>query len=317
MKISPLQWVAIGGLVLIGLLGGGGIFYLSGQLGQAQDTIAAKASALGKLTGDRYYPSQANIDVLTKSNDALSQALDLLKQKLLAPGNKLGQVGEKNPVVFKQELAEQIRSLADLAAKNGVRVDPGASYFGFSVYQNNNPSDKGTRILGKQLLGIGEVASALFNAKVSSLDAVRRTFDENPGAVPPPPTGGGGGGPGGATESLRGKIVTPEGGLYSVYPLEVEFTGSEESLRNFLTNLSGSPYVLIPRLLYISSKRPSPPRIDELAASVQSLSSGKKAPTFVVAMGNDDLHVRARIDLVDWLGQKEAAPAPNPAPAKK
>lgn len=304
MKLSPLHWIALGGLVVIGLLGGGGIFLLSGKLDAARTDISTKAGQLGKLTGDRYYPSQANIDALSKGNDALGQALDVLKQKLLAPGNKLAQVVEKNPVVFKQELAEQIRSLSDLAAKDGVRIDANASYFGFSVYQNNNPSDKGTRILGKQLLGIGEVATALFNAKISSLDAVRRTFDENPSAA-----GAAGGGTGASTESLRGKIVTPDNGLYTVYPFEFEFTGSEESLRAFLSNLSGSPYVLIPRLLYIGSKRPSPPRVDELSTSVQSLGAGKKPPTFVVAMGNDDIHVRARIDLIDWTGQKEAAPA--------
>ncbi len=314
MKLTRIQWIAIAGMAAIGLLGGGGLFYLSQQLGQAQDALQSKVGDLQKLTGARYFPSQANIDALEKNNQALSQALDVLNQKLLAPGNVLAQVAEKNPVVFKQELSEKIHSLTDLAAKDAVRIDPAASYFGFTTYQNNNPSDRATRILGKQLIGISEVASALFGAKVSSLDALRRTFDEN-GAAPTLSSGGGAG-----TEALHAKISTPENGLYTAYPLEVEFTGSEESLRNFLANLSNSTYVLVPRALYISSKRTAPPRIDDLVNEIQAIAAGKKPPTFVVAMGNEDLHVRARIDLIDWTGQKAAASdaARSPgAPAKQ
>jgi len=198
-------------------------------------------------------------------------------------------------------MAERIRSLAELATKNGVHVEPAAANFGFSIYQNSNRATR-NRILGKQLAGIGEVATALFNAKVSASTRCAAPSTRT-GAVSAPrwPTAGPGG-----VEALKGKIFTPDHGLYTVYPFEFEFTGSEESLRNFLTNISTSSYVLVPRLLYISSKRPpAPHRRPDQRGRCHGL-AGKRPPTFLVAMGNDEVHVRARIDLIDWVGQKEA-----------
>ncbi len=184
-----------------------------------------------------------------------------------------------------------------MAAKNSIQIDPAAANFGFAIYQNNNPTQKATRILGRQFTGIKAVASILFDARISRLQAVRRTFDENgPGT---PPAGGG-------SEALRSKIATLGDGLYTVYPLEFEFTGSEDSLQTALGNLAASPYVLIPRFLVVTSKRTAPVRIDDLARSLQGGAEGQKKQTFLVAMGDEEIHVRIRIDLVEWTGETTA-----------
>jgi len=309
-SLTLIQWIALVGMIVIGLLGGGGIWFLSQKLNDAQGAVQTEDSQLRKLTGERYLPSAENIEALEGNNKVLQAAIDLLQQRLQSPGNKLDDVKEQNPVLFKQQLAETLRSLSDLAVKNNVRVDPGVANFGFSNYQNNNPTEPATRVLGKQLVGIQEVLTELFKVRVTSLNAVRRTFDENgPGSMP----GGaqsaapGGSGAGAGSEALRARIITSGGGFYTVYPLEFEFTGSEETLRDFLSSLGTSPYVLITRFVVVNSVRANPPRLDDLAHTLDGLT---KKPTFVVAMGHDDVHVRIRIDLIDWTGapaSKEAA----------
>ncbi len=310
-SLTLIQWIALLGMIVIGLLGGVGIWFLYQKLSDAQGAVQAEDSQLRHLMSGRYLPSTENIDALEGNNKVLQAAIDLLQQRLQSPGDKLGDVKEQNPVLFKQQLAETLRSLSDLAVKNNVRIDPGVANFGFSNYQNNNPTEPATRILGKQLIGIQEVLTELFKVRVTSLNAVRRTFDENgPGAIPAggqPPTPGAGaaGGPGG--EALRARILTPGSGFYTVYPLEFEFTGSEETLRDFLSGLGTSPYVLITRFVVVNSVRANPPRLDDLSHTLDGLT---KKPTFVVAMGHDDVHVRIRIDLIDWTGtpaSKEAA----------
>ena len=309
--LTLIQWIALVGMVVIGLLGGTGIWFISQKLNDAQGAVQTEDSQLRKLLGERYLPSAENIGALEGNNKVLQAAIDLLQQRLQAPGNKLGDVKEQNPVLFKQQLAETLRSLSDLAVKNNVRIDPGVANFGFSNYQNNNPTEPATRVLGKQLIGIQEVLTELFKVRVTSLNAVRRTFDENgpgsmPGGASPQPSPGGGG-PGAGSEALRARIITSGAGFYTVYPLEFEFTGSEEALRDFISGLGTSPYVLITRFVVVNSVRANPPRLDDLAHTLDGLT---KKPTFVVAMGHDDVHVRIRIDLIDWTGasaSKEAA----------
>jgi len=299
-SLTRLQWTALIGFVVIGLLGGVGLWLLSGKVDAAQDALHQKESELKKLAGDRYFPGQANTDALQKNNQALQAALDVLQQRLLAPGNQLAQVAEKNPVVFKQELADQIHALTDLAAKNNVQIEPTAVDFGFAIYQNNNPSEAATRILGKQLIGIREATTALLNAKISSLIAVRRSFDERSGAAPAAA-------PGAGNEALRARIVAPAGGFYTVYPLEFEFNGSELALRNFLSALTVSPYVLVTRSVTLNSLRATPPHLDDVVHAIPA--EGRK-PSFVMVMGDDEVHARVRVDLIDWTGGSAAAAAP-------
>jgi hypothetical protein len=295
-SLTRLQWTALIGFVVIGLLGGVGLWLLSGKVDAAQDALHQKEAELKKLTGDRYFPGPANTEALQKDNQALQAALDVLQQRLLAPGNPLAQVAEKNPVVFKQELADQIHALTELAAKNNVHIEPTAVDFGFALYQNTNPSEAATRILGKQMIGIREAVTALLNAKVSSLIAVRRSFDERSGEAPAAS--------GTASEALHARIVSPAGGFYTVYPLELEFNGSEAALRGFLSALTVSPYVLVTRSVTLNSLRTTPPHLDDVVHAIPT--EGRK-PSFVMVMGDDEVHARVRVDLIDWTGGPAAA----------
>ena len=308
-QLTRLQWIALIGMVAIGLLGGIGVSLLASQTGGIESELQSHLSAFKTLTGRRYFPSEENINTLQANNQALKEALEAFNQHIATPGTGLRTVIEKDPVQFKQQMSADLRGLAALAAKNSVRIEVTATDFGFSAYQKSNPPRKATVPLGKELIGIHEVATALFNAQISNLTSVRRALIE----------GGLGGTPG---ETLKASITTPPGAPYTVYPLEFEFIGSEKSIQAALAEIAKAPDLLIVRFLLLKSKRPTPPNTGDLAkaveASVTSSASGKK-PTFVVAMGDDPIQVRIRIDLIDWTsvtdGKTALVPAQAPAPA--
>ncbi|MDE1171144.1 MAG: Amuc_1100 family pilus-like protein [Verrucomicrobium sp.] len=294
--LNRTQTAVLTGMAAIAVLGGAGLWYLSGQVGAVREEIDQQSGTLQQLAGGRYYPSAQNVEALKKNNAALEAALGEIRQRLQGGAKELNGAVEKNAVVFKQEMADRLKKLREEAAHNGVRIDPAAADFGFSMYRNANPSDSSTGMLGRQLLGIEAVSDALFRARVSSLDAVRRTQDEN------------GDGQAKGPEAIPLRVTPLPGGTYTLYPLEFEFTGTEDAVREGLANLAASPLFLVPRALTVTSRRASPPRTDDLAKSVQTL---EKKPSFLIALGNEEIRVRARIDLVDWT---EGAPAPKKKP---
>ncbi len=90
-SLSRLQWIALIGAVAVVLLGGGGVWYLSGLLDQAQAAIDTQAGDLTRLVKRPNFPSQENIDALEQNNRVLEDGLEAATQRLKAPGNKLAE----------------------------------------------------------------------------------------------------------------------------------------------------------------------------------------------------------------------------------
>jgi len=304
-SLTPLQWAAIGGSLGICLLGGAGLFVLSGKVSDAEAALEAQANDYRGLVGSAVFPSNENAKVLKENNLAEKQALDVAEKRLRAEGSGLDKIAEQDPIAFKQAISDQLDKLRAAAAKNNVKIEAAAADFGFSAYRSGRPSGgPATKVLGKQLFGISEVATALINAKVFAITAVRRTMDED---KPGSPSAAASASP----EALRAVIAPSDDKLYTVYPLEFEFTGTEASLREVLDSLSQSQAIFVTRFLTVSSLRTTAPALAQLVTDSQQTNDKGKRRTFIVAMGGEAVHVRLRVDLIDWeaVAPAKAAPA--------
>jgi predicted metal-binding protein len=326
LKLSGFDLGIIIAAVVVALLGGGAWWYLSGELQDAQDEAQAadqdfnKYSA-SKSAGGSIVVSPSNLKTLQANIDLLKAQLDpLIRAKLQPKENKFGGIGKEDPVAWKHDLDDSVQRLATAAKLHSVTVPPNF-YFGFTRYLSQSPSDEQTAVLTKQMVGIEELAKILINAPVKGIDAIRRTYEEDPHI-------GSGSGPTSTVEPdrLAGYSFKAAGNAYTGYPLEVDFETTSENLRTVLDNLIQSPYLFVVRTLSIENSDPNSPMLNSLdqmagppPASVTDSSPGEVAATTSTKgpqylFGNSTLKVKARIDLIEWtasVSDGTSGPAQN------
>lgn len=320
--------------VVVGLLGGGAWYYLSGQLAAAQQQVSDAKSDFDKYsTKSDIVVGESNANVLQANIDLIRSKLNpLIETKLQPKTNKLQFIDKKDPIAWKHEWEAEVQRLTGQAKVHSITL-PQAFGFGFSRYLSTNPGDEQTIVLSKQLLAIDNIVTILINAPVRAIQAVRRTYEEDPrnnGGNNTP------GNPANEADHLQGSSVDAPNGTYTAYPFEVEFDATPEGLRKVVDGLVQSPYIFIIRTLSIQNTKPNSPRIDDLdklagspSPSLISSSPGAvaaatstKGPQYL--FGNAPLHIKLRIDLIQWKTGKletSATPAPDkpqngtPAPA--
>jgi hypothetical protein len=319
-KLSAFDLGIIIAFVVVALLGGGAWYYLSGQLDATKQDVAAAAGDFQKYSSRQtYLPTAANAKTLT-ANIALIQAQlnPIIQSKLLAPGNKLASVAKEDTVAWKHDLDTEVSGLNNAAKLHGVTV-PNNFYYGFSRYLNQNPGDEQTFVLSKQLDGVEELATIFIKAPVKSIATFRRTYEEDPNSS-------GTGAPSTDPDFLPGTAEAAPGNVYVAYPFEIEFEATTDSFRKVVNDLEKSPYVFVIRTLTIQNSNATSPQISDLqklagtpAAGVLDSSPGAvgttkstKGPQFL--FGNETLHIKARIDMIEWNGITEATPA---SPARR
>lgn len=315
LKLSKFEIGMIAAFVVVTGAGIGGYVYTSGMVETAKGNLASANGDLQKLIKQRYLPSDANIKTLEENVTTLQNALQPIETQVLkSPENKLGDIQAKNPVTWKNsDLDQTVQKLTALAKSHRVGL-PADYYFGFSRYQKTNPSEASTLILGKQLYGVDLLASRLFDASesgsISSLRAIRRTFDEDAAG------GQGGGGGGEGSESLKGSSVLGASKLYRVYPFEVEFSGTTAGMRVFLNSLLKAPALFIVRSVQVTNSKIESPKVGDLGKSSGGNDS-KVGRDFI--FGGEQLAVVVRVDMIEWLGTQgaEAAAAAKPAQGAK
>jgi hypothetical protein len=308
-KLSRFDLAVIIAFVVIALLGGGAWYYLSGQLDAARQGVGSAAGDFQKYsTRQPDLPTAGNEKILQANLDLMHSQLDpLIKEKLLAPGNKLPTVIKEDTVAWKHDLDAEVSRLNNAARLRGVTV-PAKFYFGFSRYLNQNPGDEQTVVLSKQLLGVEEIANIIINAPVKAILTFRRTYEEEPNASA--------GGAKTDPDLLPGAAESAPGNVYTAYPFEIEFDAATESLRKVVSGLEASPYVFVIRTLTVENSNPVSPQISDLqklagtpAGGVLDSTPGtvastksNRGPQFL--FGNEILHVKARIDMIEWKGGK-------------
>jgi hypothetical protein len=309
--------------VVVALLGGGAWWYLSGQLQDAQAQVTAAAGTFDQFSKKEVFlPTRGNVKTLQANIDLMTSQLDpIVKNTLQQPGNDLAAIQPIDTVTWKHNLDDEVRDLNSAAKLHGITV-PKNFYYSFSRYLNQNPSEEATAVLTRQEKAVKAIATIMINAPVRAINSVKRTYEEDP-------AGSASGNSGRSTDSdqLPGNVVEAPGGVYTCYPFEVQFDTGTEGLRKVIDGLMQSPYVFVVRALDVENSRMDSPKISDLdkmagtsasTTSVVNSSPGEVAATQSTVgpqflFGDEFIHVRARIDLIEWHGTSTGAPAANPA----
>jgi hypothetical protein len=317
LNLSGFDLGIIIAFAVLTLMGGGAWWYLSGALQDAQaedksaqddfNTYSSKYGVVVSRSNGKTL--QANIDLMK------AQLEPLIQSKLLPKENKLNSIEKEDPVAWKNDLDDEVHRLSSAAKLRNVVIPPNF-YFGFSRYQGQSPSDEQTAVLSKQLVGVDELATILINAPVKGIQAVKRTYEEDPHTGAPNAN---------VTDpdQLGGFALTAPGNIYTTYPFEVDFETTPENLRSIINNLIQSPYLLVVRTLSIENDHPDSPKMSDLdnlagppPASVTDSAPGEiaatastKGPQFL--FGNAMIKVKARIDMIEWNATVADAPPPG------
>jgi hypothetical protein len=300
--------------VIVALLGGGAWYYLSGQLVAAQGDAATAAGDFDQYTKKEVYlPTRSNVKTLQAGIDLMTAQLDpLIKSVLQSPENQLPSVQQTDTVQWKHQLDDEVKSLNNEAKISGIKV-PANFYYGFSRYLNTNPELTATAVLSRQLLGVQAIADILIKAPVHAIVRVKRSYEEDPALAS------------GAVsfqsrqdpDQLAAHSQEAPGGVYTAYPFEVEFDAKTESFRKVVDDLMQSHYVFVIRSVLVQNSKLDSPKLQTLDtmagtpnngdAPVVNSSPGATAaaqPTVGVQylFGDETLHIRMRIDLIDWHG---------------
>jgi hypothetical protein len=319
LQLSGFDIGMIIAFVVVGLMGGGAWWYLSGQLQAAQQQDQqVKTDYDGNSVKSGIIVSAANAKTLKENGDLLKAQVDpIIGSDLLAKGNGINAIGKEDPVAWKHDLDEDVRALTT-DARSSVVALPADFYFGFSRYLTESPSDESTAVLSKQRTAIKAIAEILINAKVNSIDKVRRTYEEDPHAASAAPSAD----DHTAGDQLGGYAVTAKGGYYVAYPFEFDFNATAETLRPVIDELIKSPYVFVVRTVEVHNDKLTSPTADDLAkmavptggAAASAIDAGPggvaaaAAPTVgpQYLFGNSILHVKIRVDMIEWK------PVPTP-----
>jgi hypothetical protein len=307
-KISGFDLGVIIAFSVITLLGAGAWYYLSGELQSAQaDDAAAKQTFDQYSTKYNIVVSHSNGKTLQGNIDLLKAQLDPLIHNTLKPkDDKLHAIEKEDPVAWKHDLDDEVRRLTDAARLNSVTL-PANFYFGFSRYQSQSPNDEQTAVLSKQLLGVEQLATILIKAPVRSIDALRRSYEEDPHV---------------GVASSKGQLqadqvadysLTAAGDAYKTYPFEIDFNTTPENLRSVIDKLLQSPNIFVVRSMVIENSVPNSPMVSDLdrlaGPPPPPMTDGSpgdvaaapltKGPQFL--FGNSMLNIKVRIDMIEWM----------------
>jgi hypothetical protein len=322
-NLSRFDIAMIVAFVIVALLGAAGWWWLDGELQAAQADASTAAGAFDQYSKKEVFlPTRANVNTLRNNIDIETRELDpLVKNRLQSPQNALKDVHAVDTVDWKHDLDDQVAKLNDAAATHGIVV-PKNFYYGFSRYLDTNPTEEATAVLKRQQIGIGTIANILINAPVKQIVLVQRSAEEDP-----PPAEG----PFGAAPSPTAapdimpdrRSVQAPGGVYTAYPFEFEFDTDTESLRNVVNQIMQSKYVFVIRSVQVQNARLDSPKVSDLdhmagvtdQPSVIGSSPGavaqQAAPGIGIQylFGDETLHVRLMVDLIDWHGLSSPASA--------
>lgn len=248
--------VTLGGSTLVAAI----VLFVVGSNGKAryeaaQQEFNSAADEATKFERLPLYPNEANRDGKTKALDEYRENVGTLQEAF----GKFRPAELKNvsPQDFTNELKAVNEQILKAFAEAGTQV-PEPFFSGFENYKASLARSESTGILSFQLGGIQKLLLALAKAGPSELRNLHR--------APLPEESGG------SFEPLPGDVARP-------LSLEITFSGSEKSVRTFLTDLVkvDSQFVVI-RSLRISNAKKEPPRASD-AKFDRALTTTTTTPT--------------------------------------
>lgn len=243
------------GLILLLFIGSRG----SNRYATALEEFQTAADEAAGYEKGALYPKDTNRDAKKKALDDYRQNLEGL-QAAYQPFRP-EEIANVSPQEFTDLLIKINEETRKAFEDNGVTV-PAPYFVGFERYRTSLASKQSTGTLGYELAGIRNLMLSLAAAKPKELRNLYRA------EIP----------------EESGKTYEPGDAVARPFPLEITFTGSEKSAREFVTAVTklDEKYAVI-RVLRISNEKKNPPRssdaqfekpADKAAASVADIFSG-------------------------------------------
>jgi len=286
---------------VIVLLGGGGWYWTSSQLGSALNEKQTLETQMNALARGVYYPSAQNVEALEKNVEMLRAGITPLMERMaeadapLEPiqgrqvegGGHTGLTGD----AWQKLLSAQRVELLQAAQEGGVEL-PEDFFLGFQRYRALVPNAEVTYPLGVQLVGIDTILESMVGAKVVAIREIKRVMvEEGEGATRA--TG---------VNALGARILESQTGHYRVYPFEFVFQASPEALYSVVDQITNSELFLIIRFLDLQNEKTSLPSKSEVISENRDTQAN-----IIPVLGQEQLRIRMRVDLIDWTGAAEEA----------
>lgn len=305
---------ALGG----GTLAGAVLLYFAGSAGTTKyteakekyDADAAEAASYERLP---LYPTIENKNEKSKALGEYRKATESLQAAFEAFRPK--ELKKLTPLEFSNHLVAANTEIRN-AFKEGKIKFPESFFVGFERYQGGQPSAESAALLDYQLDAIKSLMLALAKAKPEELKNVYR--------------------PGFAEEDRQANTL-PASAVARPFPLEITFSGTEKSVREFLSAVAKpDKHYFVIRSLRISNLKKDPPKtgdaqfekpaaaptagdtfggafvIPDTDASAGAPASGAETPKpadtsriLAQVLGNEQIQVFVHLDLLQFLPAKK------------
>jgi len=301
MKDIPKHYIVAGVLfVVLGLLGGAAWFWTGTQLATALEEKQQLETQLQAVSRKGVFPSRANLEKLQTQTEAIDEKLRPVLMEIQETGklfdpvrgtaNEEGDYSGISANEWKKLLGEKRDRLLALAQNKATQL-PENFYLGFSKYRALNPAEADTYLLGIQLFAIEEMVEILLESSIDELNRVARVTADGDSAQ-------------GSTEGLAAQNVEGPAGLYTVYPFELSFKASPDSIFSTINRITDSKYFFIIRFIDIENEKTSVPRRSEV---ISDASSETMTKLLVPVVGQEKVQAVIRVDLIVWKASADAA----------
>lgn len=275
MKFVRQHPVFIAILAVFLLLFGGSIAFLFEAMkarGNAQSELDALRERRATLWARKPFPKQPNVEIIQRNAREMKAVVKDCLAVLRGPAIETPDLGELDA---KGKILVARRQMSEALARAEVK-HPEKFQFGFDRYTSYPPKKEHIPMLLRQNAITMELVRLLAEARIFDLLAIRRVeFEDVAGDAKPA------GGYDPKTEPLisqNGKFefVNQPNYLYAAMPFDLEFICDTEALRKFLTDLSRSPYVFVPRIITVENEKKEPMS----ATTARSGGVAETAPAF-------------------------------------
>lgn len=226
--LGGITAVAAAGLIAWGVSAGR-------KYSAAQEAYTAAADAVSSMEGEKLYPNEDNRQAKQQAVKDYEAAVGEL-QKAFKPF-AAATPPNIEPDQFNENLLKAKEGVAKAFADAGVEI-PGEFFLGYEAFTNSPVKKEATGILSYQMEGIGQLLGYLAAAKpVKLLNIHRPKLAEEEGGT-----------------------FDPKGKSFRSLPVELSFTGTEASLRSFLSALDDSEkYYFVVRSMRVMNEKSTAP----------------------------------------------------------
>ncbi|NUN93313.1 MAG: hypothetical protein HUU04_05990 [Verrucomicrobiae bacterium] len=255
------------------LFGGSVAFFVKAMRTRsaAQVELDAWRERRAALWARKPFPKQPNVEIVQRNAREMKAVAEDCLARLRGPVIETPNLGELDA---KGKILVARRQMSEALVKAEVK-HPEKFQFGFDRYTSYPPKKEHIPLLLRQNAITAELVRLLAAARIFDLLAIRRVEFED---VADGAKAAGGYDPKAEpliSQNGKFEFVNQPNYLYSAMPFDLEFICDTEALRRFLTDLSRSPYIFIPRIVTVENEKKEP-----LSAPSARSGGAEVAPAF-------------------------------------